>query len=172
MCIALVSGSELWSGTGILSGVLHETCAQAQHRIICGAQDVANLHVDIPTLCRTDSVETRLWSVVRAVVQEGDGGGARGRQVREEEAEAEEVPREDLAPNVMRGHWQLDPRQRDLWGRLRCARRPRPIQKVALCKIVFYQNRFLSDRFLSKFRPHEPGNVFNSVGSTWVSDTV
>lgn len=46
--------------------------------------------------------------------------------MREEEAEVEEVPREDLAPNVMRGYWQLDPRQRGLWGRLRCASSARP----------------------------------------------
>ncbi len=62
-------------------------------------------------------------------MQEGDSGGVRGWQVREEEAEVEEVPREDLAPNVMRGYWQLDPRQRGLWGRLRCASPapPRPL---------------------------------------------
>eukprot|EP00208_Stichococcus_sp_RCC1054_P004120 CAMPEP_0206134734 /NCGR_PEP_ID=MMETSP1473-20131121/179_1 /ASSEMBLY_ACC=CAM_ASM_001109 /TAXON_ID=1461547 /ORGANISM="Stichococcus sp, Strain RCC1054" /LENGTH=952 /DNA_ID=CAMNT_0053526355 /DNA_START=491 /DNA_END=3349 /DNA_ORIENTATION=+ len=43
--------------------------------------------------------------------------------VPEEDADMEEIPREDLAPNIMRGYWQLDPHQRGLWGRLRAHKR-------------------------------------------------
>lgn len=39
-----------------------------------------------------------------------------------EAADQEEIPREDLAPVIMRGHWRLDQRQRSLFARLRCTR--------------------------------------------------
>ena len=52
----------------------------------------------------------------------------RSQQVPEEDADMEEIPREDLAPNIMRGYWQIDPQQRRLWARLRCGRTPaRPL---------------------------------------------
>ena len=41
-------------------------------------------------------------------------------QVPLEAADQEEIPREDLAPVIMRGHWRLDQRQRSLFARLRC----------------------------------------------------
>jgi hypothetical protein len=44
-------------------------------------------------------------------------------QVPLEAADQEEIPREDLAPVIMRGHWRLDPRQRSLFARLRWPRR-------------------------------------------------
>ena len=40
-------------------------------------------------------------------------------QVPLEAADQEEIPREDLAPVIMRGHWRLDQRQRSLFARLR-----------------------------------------------------
>jgi hypothetical protein len=42
-------------------------------------------------------------------------------QVPLEAADQEEIPREDLAPVIMRGHWRLDQRQRSLFARLRCS---------------------------------------------------
>lgn len=41
------------------------------------------------------------------------------RQVPEGGPDVEDLPREHLAPNIMRGFWHLDPRQISLWGRLR-----------------------------------------------------